>query len=234
MKSTLETVGTITKKEILSTIEHDTDKALVLETKKPYPGFYGTTIPDQLKPISLFFVTDQKYSGEMIIRATMAVKKETETTFDAVPGLIQVFNTMSPAIRIKDLASYEKIAELISLYRKYGIDFMKSRNLESFEGLIKIRKYFSLDLMEDGIYHDIQIPEMVYFTIPTMLSWDVFEALTLNMKMDPDYNNFDAALGVFFTPKGVLDIVRIYRKEIELDDITRIRNKYLLEINRLA
>jgi hypothetical protein len=234
MKNVLETVGTITKKELLSTIEYDTDKALVLETKKPYPGYHGTTIPDQLKPMSLFFVTDQKFSGEAVIRATMAVKEEFDSTFDAVPGLITVFNTMSPAIRIKDLSSYEKIAELISLYRKNGMDFMKSRNVGAFEGLIKIRKYFDLEVLDKEIFHDTQIPEMVYFTVPVLLSWDDFESLTLNMKMDPDYNNFDAALGAFFTPKGVIDVVRIYRKDIDLEDVKRIRNKYHQEIKRLS
>lgn len=233
-KIMLETVGTITKKEILSSIEHNTDKALVLETKKPYPGFYGTTIPDQLNPMSLFLVTDKKYSGEQVIRATMAVKKETDLTFDAVPGMITVFNAMSPAIRIKDLAKYETITELLSLYRKHGIDFMKDRSVGSFEGLIKIRKYFSLESVDDEIYYDTQIPEMAYFIIPTQITWEAFETLTMNMKMNPDYNNFDAALGVFFTPQGVLDVVRIYREDIQLEDIKRIRNKYLQEIHRLA
>jgi hypothetical protein len=53
------------------------------------------------------------------------------------------------------------------------------------------------------------------------------------MKMNPDYNNFDAALGVFFTPKGVLDVMRIYRENIQAEDIQRIRTKYLQEIHRM-
>jgi len=232
-KNILETVGTITKKEILNTLEHDTGKALVLETLKPYPGYHGTTIPDQLNPISLFFVTDKKYSGEAIIRATMAVKKEYKETFDAVPGQITVFNALTPCIRIKDLKSYQQISELINQYRKHGIDFMKDRKVEEFSGLIKIRKYFELEQVEDGFYKDLLTPQMIYFTIPTVLSWNVFESITHNLKVNPEHNNFDAALGVFFTPHGVIDSVRIYNEEIDMEDVKLLKTKYHQEIRRI-
>ncbi len=233
-KNILETVGTITKKEILSTIEHNTEKALVLETRKPYPGYHGTTIPDQLNPMSLFFVTDKKYTGESIIRANMAVKKEFNDTFDAVPGQITVFNSLTPCIRIKDLKSYDKVTQLIKLYRKNGVDFMKSRKLDEFAGLIKIRKYFELEKFDENLYKDLQIPEMAYFVIPGLLSWSVFENLTQNMKVNPEYNNFDAALGVFFTPQGVIDTVRIFKRQIDMEEIKLLKSRYLQEINRLS
>lgn len=233
-KNILETVGTITKKEILSTVEHDTSKALVLETIKPYPGYHGTTIPDQLNPISLFLVTDKKYTGEAVIRATMSVKREFNTHFDAVPGQITIFNTLTPCIRIKDLPQYEKIFDLITLYRKFGIEFMKDRKVDPFSGLIKIRKYFELEIVEEGLYKDHLIPEMAYFFIPQQLSWNVFESITHNMKVNPEHENFDAALGVFFTPEGVIDSVRIYHKEINMEEIKMLRKKYLQEIRRLG
>ncbi len=64
MNKRFETVGTITKRETLASMEHDTDKALVLESLKPYPGYHGTTIPEQLNPVSIFLVTSKKYTGE--------------------------------------------------------------------------------------------------------------------------------------------------------------------------
>lgn len=232
-KNILEAVGTITKKEILKTIEHDTSKALVLETLKPYPGYHGTTIPDQLNPISLFFVTDKKYKGETVIRATMAVKKEFPEAFDALPGQITVFNALTPCIRIKDLKSYHQIGELVDLYRKHGIDFMKDRKVEEFSGLIKIRKYFELEKVEEGLYKDLVTPQMAYFIIPTILSWDIFESITHNLKVNPEYNNFDAALSVFFTPQGVIDGVRIYNEEIDIEDVKLLKTKYHQEIRRI-
>jgi len=227
-----ETLGYITKKEILASIEHDTSKALVLETRKPYPGYHGTTIPDHLKPLSLFLVTDKKYTGEHVIRATMAVKKYYPDHFDATPGMVSVFNAMTPCIRIKDMASYKNIHELIAAYQANGIDFMKDKVLEPYEGLIRIRKYFSLRPFDTGLYNDIDIPTMAYFEIPTQISWELFEKITLHLKPNVEYNNFDAALGVFFTPKGVIDAIRIYHEKIDMNDIIYLRGKYLEEIER--
>jgi len=228
-----ETVGTISKKELLSSIDFNTDNAMVLETSQPYPGYHGTTVPDSLSPGSLFFVTNRKYSGEAVIRATMAVKKKCDVKFDAVPGQITVFNTLTPCIRIKDLQQLEDIEQLVKLYREVGIGFLKSKKIESFNGLIKIRKYFILNIVETGIYLDLEVPQMAYFEIPGQLSWNVFESITLNMKPNVTYNNFDAALGVFFTPKGIIDVVRIFHELLDINDLKYLRSKYLEELSRL-
>ena len=66
-----------------------------------------------------------------------------------------------------------------------------------------------------------------------MLSWNVFESITHNLKVNPEYDNFDAALGVFFTPQGVIDNVRIYTEEISPEEVTLLRTKYLQEIRRI-
>jgi len=228
-----ETVGTISKKETLASIEYDTDKSLVLETLKPYPGYHGTTVPDQLNPISLFLVTGKKYSGEKVIRATMAVKQKFVKNFNATPGQITVFNTLTPCIRIKDLESYHEIEHLIKRYRENGIDFMKDKKMDPFSSLIKIRKYFTLEKVEEGLYIDQDIREMTYFEIPRHLDWDVFERMTLGMKQNVDFNNFDAAQGIFFPPNIVIDTVRIYHDNADIEDIKYLRNKYLEEIGRL-
>lgn len=227
-----ETLGYITKKETLASIEHDTDNALVLETREPYPGYNGTNIPSQMIPLSIFLVTDKKYSGEQVIRSTMAVKKHYPDHFDATPGMVALRNAMMPCIRIKDMASYHDIQSLIIAYRKAGIDFMKDKILEPFQGLIRVRKYFSLNVLGDGFYSDVDIPSMAYFEIPGLISWEMFEEITYGLKPNVEYNNFDAALGVFFTPKGVIDNIRIFHPEININEVMYLRDKYLEEINR--
>lgn len=228
-----ETVGYITKKEIIASIEHDTENALVLETRQPYPGYHGTTIPDHLRPMSLFLVTDKKYTGEHVIRATMAVKKNYPDYFDAVPGLVTVFNALMPCIRIKDMASYHNVDRLIAAYRSNGIGFAKDRKVDPFDGWIKIRKYFNLRVQDKGLYSDADVPSMAYFEIPGPISWEIFEEITHQLKPNVEYNNYDAALGVFFTPKGVIDNIRIYHQEIDMNDIVYLRGKYLEEIARV-
>lgn len=228
----IETVGTITKKENLAIFECETNKALVLESLKPYPGYNGTTVPEDTHPGGMFLVTNENYSGEKIIRATMSVKKKTSIAFDAAPARITLFNTMSPCIRINDLQTCRQVEEMVKLYQECGIEFKKIKKIEPFDGIIVVRKYFRLEEVEKAFYNDLDEHSMVYFEIPGLITWDEFEKITLGIKPNVEYNNFDAAMGVFFTPKGVIDIVRIYHNAINLTEIKNLRAKYLEEISR--
>lgn len=228
----IETVGTITKKENLAGFECDVKKIMILESLKPYPGYNGTTVPEDLHPGGFFLVTNQSYSGEKVIRATMSVKKKTDIAFDAAPARISLFNTMNPCIRILDLQTCDQVGKLVSSYNECGIEFKKYRKIDPFDGLIVVRKYFRIEEIDAAIYKDLDEPLMVYFEIPGLLTWEKFEKITLGIKPNVEYNNFDAAMGVFFTPKGVFDVVRIYHKEITLNQIQNLRSKYLEEISR--
>lgn len=232
-KNLFETVGTISKNELLASFDYETDKALVLETLQPYPGYHGTTVPDSLGINSLFFVTSKKYSGETIIRATMEVRKNFVPTFDAVPGIITVFNNPEPCIRVKHLTKIDDVEVMVKLYREAGIDFMKSKKIAPFDGLIKIRKYFTLEIVDEGIYFDLDVPHIAYFEVPGQLSWHVFAKITLSLRPNVYYNDFDAALGVFFTKKGVVDVVRIFHEPVEVKDIKYLQKKYLEEVSRV-
>lgn len=233
-KNLFETVGTISKNELLESFDYDTDNALVLETLEPYPGYHGTTVPDSLGVNSLFLITSKKFSGEAVIRATMEVKKKFRTTFDAVPGIVPLFNEPQPCIRIKHLTKIEEVEPLVKLYREAGIEFLKSKKISPFDGLIKIRKYFTLEKVDDGIYFDLDVPHIAYFEIPGLLTWKSFAKITLSIRPNVENNNFDAALGVFFTPKGVVDVVRIFHESLEINDLNFLRKKYLEEISRLT
>ena len=79
----LETIGTIEKKEMLGSVGY---KELVLETSHPFPGYHGTTVPDHIKPNSLFALTRSKYTEEKIIRVIQKIKSEHNFKFDATPG----------------------------------------------------------------------------------------------------------------------------------------------------
>ena len=67
----IETIGHVEKKETLKSIGYSD---LVLESEHPYPGYHGTTVPDQVNPKSLFLLTRTKYADELIIRAIKSVK----------------------------------------------------------------------------------------------------------------------------------------------------------------
>ncbi len=229
-KTIIETIGKIEKKETIVSISEYDD--MVLESLHPFPGYHGTTIPDQTNPKSIFFVMKSKESDEDIIRKTVNVRKHFSSKFDASPGRINVFNQTECCIRIKDLENYSLIPELISLYKDEGISFLKSKNINSYYGWMSIKKFFILDEVNDGIYMDKETPEMGYFEIPTRLDWNVFEKITVGLKHNIEDNNFDAALGTFYRKSGLKDIIRIYDTNICLGECLFLREKYLTEINK--
>ncbi len=221
--TTIETIGTIEKKETLVSLNYND---LVLESLHPFPGYHGTTVPDKPNPKSIFLVLKSKYDEEQIIRATLRIKENYPSYFDASPGLIQVFNTSEPCIRIKGLENYQLIPELISLYKAEGLTFMKGRTIEAYQGLINIKKYFILDEINDGIYMDKETPEMGYFEIDEKLDWDFFEKITMEIKHNIEENNFDAALGTIYRKSGLKDVIRIYDTNVCLGECLFLSDKY--------
>jgi len=228
-KLNIEIIGTIEKREKLIPVPFED---LVLESLFPFPGYHGTTIPDQTNPKSVFLVTKTRYHEENIIRATKKIRPDFNAVFDASPGSITVFNEKQNCIRIKGLKNYNHIPGLISLYKREGIDFAKGRNIPEYQGDIKILKYFILDELDNGVYMDKETPEMAYFEIPLRLDLDTFEKITLHIKRNLMENNWDAATGIFYRKKGLVDFIRIYDQNVCLGQCLFLMEKYTDEINR--
>ncbi|MBU2650766.1 MAG: hypothetical protein KKA81_07515 [Bacteroidetes bacterium] len=231
-KHIIETIGTIEKKEILTTIGYDD---LVLESLHPFPGYHGTTIPDEDKPKSVFFMIKGNFSEEIIIRTIQQVKKVTDIEFDATPAFVTLHNEMAPSIRIRDIKKYDVIPDLLRLFRNAGISFQSGKKIEPYEGLIKVKKYFLLDPITDCTLQDMEVPAMKYFQLPLKLEWNQFEQITLHIKRNMEDANFDAALATIYRKAGLIDYIRIYEDvDCSLEKLNQIRKRYIQEIKKIV
>ncbi|MAE08017.1 MAG: hypothetical protein CL661_04580 [Bacteroidetes bacterium] len=229
----IQTVGTIIKKEKLTCVEHEAKgSALVLESLLPYPGYHGTTIPDQLEPDSLFAVTKNINLDEKIIRSIQKVKNVLKIPFDAAPGTIYLRNNPVNIIRFKGL-SYGKISEVIQHFKDVGIEFEKAKKITPYESIIKIRKFIRLCKCSDGIYEDMDVKQYFYLQLPLLLDWDEFEELTVNIKYNIESIVFDAAQANVICSNGFVDFVRIYDEDKDIEKLNSIRNYYLNAIENL-
>ncbi len=229
----IQSLGTIVKKEKLASVESETNcKALILESLLPYPGYHGTTIPDQLEPESLFVVTKKEYTDEVIIRSIQQVKQKTKVSFDAVPGSIFLKNNQVNIIRFKDLP-YNLISEVVEHFIDTGIDFEKAKKIAAYDTIIKIRKFFRLNILSNGIYEDMDVKEFFYLKVPTLIGWDKFEEITKNIKYNISDIVFDGAQTSVYDATGLVDFVRIYDKDRNTKKLTSIRNSYLEAIAKL-
>lgn len=226
----LETLGTIEKKEMLGPVGY---KQLVLEAFHPFPGYHGTTVPDKDTPRSLFAITRSKYTEEKLIRVTQKIKKEGNFKFDATPGMVTLYNMLNPCVRFKDIDRYDEVPVILKAYEEEGIEFMSNRNIEPFTGIIKVKKYFLLEVISESSFHDAENPNMYYFAIPVQLRFNQFEKITIELKRNLEDANFDAALGSIYRKTGLIDLIRIYDEKCTPARLEFIRTKYLLAIEKL-
>ena len=231
-KIVISSFGYITKVELLNTIKTNIlENTFVLESFEPFPGYHGNNLPSHFMPHHLFLATKKDYSFEQISRASQNIRSNCKIGFGARPAELFIFNKKVPAIRIKDLESFEKIPELQKWYINEGIFFAKQKKFNN-EGVIKVFKQFELDEVEEGIFIDQDEPLMTYLKVPVKLSWKVFESITYSIKNNLDGSKFDAAQGVIFI-KDVTDVVRIYSKDTDPVFLMKLRKLYLEEIRKL-
>ena len=229
----IETVGTITKKELVASVENETyTNKMVIENQEPYPGYHGTTVPDSLDPDSIFAITKLQYNDERIYRAITTVKKAVSYNFDGAAGTVTYQNKGYNCVRFKQLP-YRLVGEVLTHFEGCGIEFRKSRKVSSFQSMIKVRKFFSIKEISDGIYQDADENEITYLEIPVLLRWPTFEKITMNMKYNMDDSVWDAAQTSMFYKNGLMDFVRIYDKDSCVGKLIHLRGKYLEAIAKL-
>lgn len=231
-KLLIETIGYIKKEENLVTVENNViPHTLVLESSHPFPGYHGKNLPEKSCPRSLFLIVNKDYSFEQIARVTKKIKQGFKYDFNASQGNIYLKSSSYPCIRIKYLESFTFLPELQYKFLDEGIKFAKHRSFDS-SSLIIINKHFYIEEIEEGIYNDMLENSKFYIELPVGLKWDEFKEITHNIKNNIDNSNFDAAQGVFYRKEGIIDVVRLYICEGEIDRVKLIQKMYIDQIKK--
>jgi len=110
---------------------------------------------------------------------------------------------------------------------------MSNRKIEPYTGIIKVKKYFLVEVLSDYLFKDAEDPNMHYFSIPIQLRFNQFEKITIDLKNNLEDSRFDAALGTIFRKTGVIDVIRIYDDKCTPEKLNLNRSKYLQAINNL-
>ena len=227
----IETMGSISKVEKLETLNNNIlENTLVLEEIEPFPGYHGANLPTDYYPTYVYLVTKKKLPMVKILRMTQAIRKYFKHEFDGTAAEIFINNDVFNCIRLRNLENYTLIPELQKSYMSEGLKFMKKRKISG-EGVIELQKYFELEKLDEHIYKDLLDPLMYYVEIPRHLSWKMFFEITTSIRHSIDNLNFDAAIGAIYL-KEIIEVVRIFAKDMSKDDLKIIRNKYLEELRK--
>jgi hypothetical protein len=227
----IETIGYIKKEVTLTTVENNiVPGTLVLESLYPYPGYYGENLPENPCPRSLFIVVDRAYNAEEIARIATKVKKEFTHDFDMSYGNIYFKSKTYPCLRIKYLKHFQFIPELQVLLKEQQVKYHKKKEIDE-KAIIVVYKNFYVEEVEKYIYVDLD-ENKSYLELPVQIPWETFKEFTHDIKNNLSDNNFDAAQGVLFRKKGIVDVVRLYDCKPGFERFKIIREMYLREIEK--
>jgi hypothetical protein len=227
----IQTMGSIAKVEKLATLENNIlANTLVLEETEPFPGYHGANLPSGYNPTAIYLIIKKKLSNIKIRRITQEIKKYFKHEFDGTAATICINNDVYSAIRLRYFKDIKVIPELQKDYMYEGVKFEKKKAVRG-DGIIELNKHFELEALGEGIYKDLEDPFMFYLRIPKHMSWQMFMEITTSIKHNLDNLNFDGALGSIYL-KDIIDVVRIFAKDMELKDLTEIRQQYLNELRK--
>jgi hypothetical protein len=231
MNRIIETMGTIAKVDKLQTLKDNIlENTLVLDEIEPFPGYHGSNLPTGYNPKAVYLILKKKISTIRIMRISQAIYKYCKHDFDGTAANICINNDVFDCIRLRRLKSYNIIPEIQKNYMHEGMKYMKKRQISG-EGIIEIKKHFELEILEDGIFKDLEDPLMYYLEIPRQLNWQMFLEITTSIKHNLDDLLFDGALGSIYM-REIKDVVRIFARDIELRDLNAIRSHYLEELRK--
>jgi hypothetical protein len=232
MKSLDRIYGCIYKKEFLTTVEKDIlPGSFVLKIWKPFHGLQDK-MPLRNIPDFYFMVMKEDYPLDDIIMAADRIKLKYNQLFDAVGGDIYVAGETHPVIRIKQFDKDFSIKDIQNLFNEYGFEMSANRLLIKERGVIKIKKYLSLEEAGKGIYFDKKTPELAYFRLPSQIDWDLFEEITKRISVNVALGDFDTALGAFQIGKKTAYIIRVLKLQRSLNSIDLLKQDYLTYINK--
>lgn len=225
----IERFGGVTKEEPLTTLDNDLVKSStqVMESRTPFFGYYNDR-PQVDMSAYIYLVLDGHHPFETILRATHNVLKKVNYPFDATPGSTSMQNRTCQVIRVKQLKKYCRISHIQELYTKEGIKFKKHfSNINEEMVLIRLQKFHYLKALGNEIYMDMVQPNVGYFEIPEYIPWNEFKALTVKAKYETDLLFFDAATAYFYQDRQIVNLIRIYKEDIDLGKILPIKERYL-------
>lgn len=229
----IASLGLIQKSEKLASLKSPvTHNELILETVRPYPGYYSPQhVPSwsagpKTKSLYLLIKPFDCCNEAKITRSIQHVQNNLEHELRATPGRVSISGKDYSCIRLK-LDSTFIIPELVEKLKEENIVFLKKRKISEIECMINVQKFFKMHSVDNGLYQDIINSNIYYLQLPHEISWDRFEKITIRMKNSLQFPDFDAALANVYHENGFLDFIRIYTPDLTSFDMENLRDKYL-------
>jgi len=236
LQQLLSKYGTIIKREALSgsSLQQYCDN-LILESKDPFPGYYCSEIQltdNSCKEISYYLpvVAIKIPVKDKLCRISLKIQKELD--IQVCQASIIIGGKYSHAIRIKGInKSSDLLAAVTSGFIENGIGFYRPRKVHTYLSEIYLKAFFEIEQHNEFIYQNAIDRNIYYLPIDESLEWKTFEHLITYQKSTIKFKNFDAVPGYWIEKPDFIDFIRIYSKNIRLDQLNIIRKDFITIMN---
>jgi len=199
----------------------------VMDVKFPFSGYQGQGgIYDPAHPRAILLMTKEKHSFESVLRTQEKLNQIFDFNLVAGPCEVTIWNKKIPGIRVKGIPSYADIMHVQHAFRDDGYKMRKANKLKNETVVLKVKKFFNVEYINDGICRDIDDPIMSYVEVPSKMNWELFRKKTAIIKNNVSDHDYDIVEGIFYKDGKVQDMLRIIKPNISSDLLEQIRNHY--------
>lgn len=221
-------IGKLTKQENVNPIvRNKISNTFVIDIPSPIAHYYNR-FGHENDPNTILLITKNPVSFEGILRATRKINEKYNTKIDGAKSEIKLGRRNFNGIRIKGIKKYTDIPEIQKYYLEHGFEFAKEvRMKKDSDSLIRVNKFFKVHEVADNVYQSPNNKDRYYIVIPHDISWDEFRDITFDIKNNVNVSGYDVAKGIFYSSNGIIDMIRIIKPEISLDEVKEVHNKYI-------
>lgn len=229
MSKKIEVSGYVIKEETVHTLSHSImPGTFVVEINHPFPGYYAEAMKEYSKPRSVILMTKKLNTWESILRTSERLNRFLDLDFTASAAIMYVGNKEYHGIRIKGLERFDDIATIQKAFSDEGFRFAKMRsNFKDETVLIKVKKFYNMEEIGEGIFHDLNQPDVHFVNIPKKLNWELFRKITGKIKNNISDSNYDVALVTFYMNNGIQDALRVFKPNNKGALMKEIQQLYL-------
>lgn len=234
MAKYFEVTGNVNKEETLQALDdYKIKNTFVLIVDQPYPGYHYHNIDARTVEMNstIFLITKKRETWESIIRATDKINKFLDEPINASFANLSLFNVPHYAIRIMNLKNLENLETIQKAYQDEGFEFMKSKRMTNSKNIFfQIKRFFDIKEIEKNIYKDKK--GMFYIEINRKIKWELFRKMTKSLKTTLNNSNFDVVSGSFYMNHTLVDMIRVFSPNCDLELLKEIKEEYKKQINK--
>ncbi|MEN8203927.1 MAG: hypothetical protein ABFS28_15110 [Bacteroidota bacterium] len=222
--------GTIKKRETLTVAPLDFPvKYQVLYSPDPFPGYYcneDKPADNSCKTFSYYIPFEQSPPADEDMLCRISLEIQQKDSVDICPALIRVKGDQFRAFRVKEIEPGQLLS-IFDLLMDHGLKLKKNRPTNSFLAHIKLKGFFEIQQIEEGVFRNVESKDLYYMILPGVVEWSTFEKLITYQKTKGKFKNFDAAIGYWLDKPSLVDFLRIYGTDLDVSQLKIIRDEFL-------